>query len=136
MNIREIREQIEVLDSLPAIPPVVKKLLQSIDSPTLSIHEVGNTIAKDQALTAKLLKMVNSPMYGFPGRISSVSQALILLGLNVVKGLLLSVSVYEVMEQAMVGLRSCLLPVRRGLFWRLRPLLRLLLQWSVPTDLP
>jgi len=104
MNIREIREQIEFLDSIPAIPPVVKKLLKSIDSPTLSIHEVGDIIAKDQALTAKLLKMVNSPIYGFPGRISSVSQALILLGLNVAKGLLLSVSVFEIMEEAMVGL--------------------------------
>ena len=104
MNIREIREQIEFLDSIPAIPPVVKKLLKFVDSPTLSMHEVSDIIAKDQALTAKLLKVVNSPIYGFPGRISSVSQALILLGLNVVKGLLLSVSVVEIMEETMVGL--------------------------------
>jgi putative nucleotidyltransferase with HDIG domain len=104
MNIQELRQQIEVLDSLPAIPPIVKKLLRTIDSPTLSLTEMGGMIAKDQALTAKLLKIVNSPIYGFPGRISSVSQSLILLGLNVMKGLLFGVSVFEVMEQAMMGL--------------------------------
>ena len=48
--------------------------------------------------------MVNSPIYGFPGRISSVQQALILLGLNVVRGLLLGVSVFDVMQKSMVGL--------------------------------
>jgi putative nucleotidyltransferase with HDIG domain len=48
--------------------------------------------------------MVNSPIYGFPGRISSVQQALILLGLNVVRGLLLGVSVFEVMQKSMEGL--------------------------------
>jgi putative nucleotidyltransferase with HDIG domain len=104
MNIQELRQQVEFLDSLPAIPPVVRKLLRTIDSPTLSLTEMGEMIAKDQALTAKLLKIVNSPVYGFPGRISSVSQSLILLGLNVMKGLLFGVSVSQVMEQAMIGL--------------------------------
>lgn len=48
--------------------------------------------------------MVNSPIYGFPGRISSVNQAVILLGLTVVKGLLLGVSVFELMQKTMIGL--------------------------------
>jgi putative nucleotidyltransferase with HDIG domain len=48
--------------------------------------------------------MVNSPIYGFPGRISSVNQAVILLGLNVVKGLLLGVSVFDLMQKSMLGL--------------------------------
>ncbi|GAB4409817.1 MAG: HDOD domain-containing protein [Thermodesulfovibrionales bacterium] len=104
MDIQQIRSQIEQLDSLPTIPPVVRKLLGTIDSPKLSLSEIGAFISKDQALTARLLKMVNSPFYGFPGRISSVSQALILLGLNVVKGMLLGVSVFEMMERTMVGL--------------------------------
>lgn len=101
---RSIRATIEQLDSLPTVPPVVQKLLRTIDSPDISMTEIGKDISKDQALTAKLLKMVNSPIYGFPGRISSVSQALILLGLNVVKGMLLGVSVFEMMEQTMMGL--------------------------------
>ncbi|HNS55396.1 MAG TPA: HDOD domain-containing protein, partial [Syntrophales bacterium] len=54
----------------------------------------------------KILQMVNSALYGFPGRISSVNHAVMLLGLNVVKGLLLSVSVFEIMHKAMIGLRE------------------------------
>lgn len=104
MNIKQIRERIEQIESIPTIPPVVRKLLKTVDSPSISLGEIGEVITKDQALTAKLLKMVNSPIYGFPGRISSVSQALILLGLNVVKGMLLSISVFEIMEKTMVGL--------------------------------
>lgn len=104
MNTQQIRAEIEQLDSLPTTSPVVRKLLGIIDSQTLSLNEIGDIIAKDQAITARLLKMVNSPVYGFPGRISSVSQALILLGLNIVKGMLLGISVFEMMEKTMMGL--------------------------------
>ncbi|MFN3480806.1 MAG: HDOD domain-containing protein [Thermodesulfovibrionales bacterium] len=104
MNVKQIRDKIEQIDSIPTIPVVVRKLLKTVDSPSISLGEIGDIITKDQALTAKLLKMVNSPIYGFPGRISSVSQTLILLGLNVVKGMLLSISVFEMMEKTMVGL--------------------------------
>jgi putative nucleotidyltransferase with HDIG domain len=104
MTVQQVRAQIEAIDSLPTVPPLVRKLLMTIDSPTLSLTNMGSFMSKDQALTARLLKMVNSPIYGFPGRISSVSQALILLGLNVVKGMLLGVSVFEMMEKTMVGL--------------------------------
>lgn len=104
MSVQHIRSQIEQLDSLPTVPVVARKLLGVVDSPTMSMNEIGNLISMDQSLTARLLKMVNSPIYGFPGRISSVSQALILLGLNVVKGMVLGISVFEIMEKTMVGL--------------------------------
>jgi len=55
-------------------------------------------------LTTKVLKMVNSAAYGFPGRISSVSHAIMLLGLNVIRGLLLGISVFELMQKNMTGL--------------------------------
>jgi putative nucleotidyltransferase with HDIG domain len=55
-------------------------------------------------LAARILRVVNSPIYGFPGRISSITQALLLLGLNVARGLLLGVSVFEMMQKSMVGL--------------------------------
>lgn len=104
MKPQEIRAKIESLDAIPAISPVVRRLLLTMEAPTASFRELGEIISKDQAITAKLLRMVNSPLYGFPGRISSVSQALILLGLHVVKGILLGLSVVEIMEKTMMGL--------------------------------
>jgi putative nucleotidyltransferase with HDIG domain len=99
-----IRSKIERLDGIPTIPQVERQLLPMIESDRLSFKDLGEMISRGQAVTARLLKMVNSPVYGFPGRISSVPQALILLGLHVVKGVLLGVSVFEIMERAMVGL--------------------------------
>jgi len=104
MDPKLLRAQIERIDTLPTMPGILKKLLAVIENPKISLTEIGNFISNDPVLTTRVLKMVNSPIYGFPGRISSVQQALILLGLNVVRGLLLGVSVFEVMQKSMQGL--------------------------------
>jgi putative nucleotidyltransferase with HDIG domain len=75
-----------------------------LEKPRITIDELGRFVSNDPSLTAKILKMVNSAAYGFPGRISSVSHAIMLLGLNVIKGLLLGVCVFELMQKSMAGL--------------------------------
>jgi putative nucleotidyltransferase with HDIG domain len=104
LDIQSLRERVERINTLPTIPGVLRKLLGVIENPSISLSEISNFISNDPALATKVLKMVNSPVYGFPGRISSVSQAVILLGLNVVKGLLLGVSVFDLMQRSMIGL--------------------------------
>jgi putative nucleotidyltransferase with HDIG domain len=104
MDAWKLRSQIEKIENLPTIPLVLRNLLNFIENPNVSLNEIGNFILNDPVLTSRILKMVNSPIYGFPGRISTVSQALILLGLNVVKGMLLGVSVFDAMQKTMVGL--------------------------------
>ncbi len=101
-----LRHRIENISALPTIPGVLKRLSVIIENPQVSLNEITHFVSNDPALTTKILKMVNSAIYGFPGRISSVSHAIMLLGLNVVKGLLLGVSVFEVMQKAMSGLRE------------------------------
>ena len=103
-DIKTIRAEIERIDTLPTIPTILKKLLGVIENPKASLTTIGNFVSNDPVLTSRVLRMVNSPVYGFPGRISSVNQALILLGLNVVRGLLLGVSVFEAMQKSMLGL--------------------------------
>lgn len=104
MDIDQLRYNIEKVEALPTIPNVMRKILSVIENPNVSLTKIGNFISNDPVLTSKVLKMVNSPIYGFPGRIYSVNQALILLGLNVVKGMLFGVSVFEVMQKTMTGL--------------------------------
>ncbi len=104
IDILVLKEKIESINALPTIPKVLKKILGVIENPKISLNEISNFVSGDPALTTKVLKMVNSPVYGFPGRISSVNQAVILLGLTVVKGLLLGVSVFELMQKTMIGL--------------------------------
>ncbi len=104
MDSARLREQIESIDTLPTIPTVLRTILKVIENPKVSLNEIGAFVATDPVLTSRVLKVVNSPIYGFSGRISSVSQALLLLGLNVVRGMLFGVSVFEIMEKSMVGL--------------------------------
>ena len=92
------------IQSLPTLPKVVEKLMTMVESPDVSPKDVGKLISSDQVLGARVLKLVNSSFYGFPGRISSISHAIILLGFNVIKGVVLSASVFDLMERSMVGL--------------------------------
>ena len=92
------------IQSLPTLPRVVEKLMTMVESPDVSPKDVGKLISSDQVLGARVLRLVNSPFYGFPGRISSISHAIILLGFNVIKGVVLSASVFDLMERTMVGL--------------------------------
>uniref|UniRef100_A0A7C4AJ14 HDOD domain-containing protein n=1 Tax=Thermodesulfovibrio aggregans TaxID=86166 RepID=A0A7C4AJ14_9BACT len=104
MNAREVIARVEKIESLPTIPPILKKILSVIEDPKVSLQKITDFVSSDPTLTARILKMVNSPVYGFPGRISSVSHAMVILGLNAVKGLLLGVSVFEIMKKSMIGL--------------------------------
>jgi HD-like signal output (HDOD) protein len=57
-------------------------------------------IEKDQVLAAKVLKLANSPFYGFPSRIASVSHAVVVLGFNVLKELTLCATAFDMMKAA------------------------------------
>lgn len=100
----EIQRLIKETKSLPTLPGIITKMSALVENDKTSIQEIARLVSSDQILAAKVLKLVNSPFYGFPGRVSTVSNALILLGVNVVKGLALSASIFEMMEKNVVGL--------------------------------
>ena len=87
----------EALKNVPTLPGVFEKISRLIESSSTTAEDVANIISSDQALSAKVLRVVNSVFYGFPGRISNLTHALIILGFDVVKGLVLSTSVFDMM---------------------------------------
>jgi len=106
MDIRMLRQKVERIEMLPTVPDVIKRLAVIIGNPKISLSEISSFISSDPALTSRILKMVNSAIFGFPGRISSVTHAVTLLGFNVIKGLLMGVTVLDLMETVMIGLRE------------------------------
>lgn len=100
----EIHGRIKRVRSLPTLPGVVQRLLAMVETDESSAAQVGEIISSDQVLTAKILKIVNSPFYGFPGRIATINHALVLLGFDVVKGIVLSAAVIDYMTDSLVGL--------------------------------
>ncbi len=84
------------IDKLPTLPMVVSQLLALVESPETSAVDVNRVISTDQALTGKVLKLVNSPFYGFSRQISTVTQAVVILGFKTIKSLALSATVFEI----------------------------------------
>lgn len=98
------RKALREIKNLPTLPGIVTKLTKMAESPETTTEQMGRVISKDHILAAKLLKLVNSAFYGFPQRISSLDSAIILLGFNVIKSLIISASIFEFMEEQDVEL--------------------------------
>jgi putative nucleotidyltransferase with HDIG domain len=95
---KDFRRALREVKNLPTLPGIVIKLTQMAEDPDTTTEQMGKVINKDHILAAKLLKLVNSAFYGFPQRISSLNSAIILLGFNVIKSLIISASIFEIME--------------------------------------
>src|SRR5437764_442296 len=83
---------------LPALPDVVNKIVELLGKPDSSAAEVAKFISYDPGLTSKVLRMVNSAAYGFQRQISSVQHAIMILGFSTIRGLVLSASIFKLLE--------------------------------------
>jgi len=83
------------IDDLPTLPRTVLKITELVNNPKSSVKDIARIITDDQVLTARLLKLVNSSFYGFPQRISTVNTAVVLLGFDAIRSLLLTTSVFD-----------------------------------------
>ena len=75
--------------SLPSLPTVVQELMRLLRQ-EVPIEVISNTLRLDQALSIKVLQLANSPLYGLSGRIGSVRDAINVLGLRQLGGLVIA----------------------------------------------
>ncbi|MEW5692499.1 MAG: HDOD domain-containing protein [Candidatus Hydrogenedentota bacterium] len=97
-DVTRIRKVIEKIQKLPTLPNVVQNVLKIVENPKTTAKDINRVISQDPALSSKVLRLVNSAFYGFPRRISTVTDAIIILGFNTVKSLALSASVFDVFK--------------------------------------
>jgi diguanylate cyclase (GGDEF)-like protein len=89
-------EQIfERMQNLPTLPGIAKMILEAMKKEETTLNEIADILSKDPPLSAKVLKIVNSALYALPMKITSVSHAVSLLGMNTVKNLALSFSLVK-----------------------------------------
>ena len=89
---KQLLESVLESPRLPSIPAVALKIIDLVQQDEVNMDQIAETICQDPALSSKILKTVNSSFYGQPKTISTVNQALIVLGLNSVKTLALGFS--------------------------------------------
>ena len=90
----------EILDcpDLPSLPAVAAEVLELTGNPDVRINDLAEVIQRDQALSAKILRTVNSSFYGLRERCSSIQKALVPLGLGPVKSLVLGFSLVNAID--------------------------------------
>ena len=94
-----LKRLVSKMTSIPSLPGNYQEVMAELREPEPSLKIVGDIMARDAAMTAKVLQLVNSAFFGLPRRITDCTQAVKLLGLHTVNGLLLSASIFSQFQQ-------------------------------------
>ncbi len=86
------------LDSLPTLPTVVYELTELINDPMSSTTEIEKIMVNDQALTTRILRLVNSAYYAIPGGVTNISRAIAYLGFDTVNQLVLGSAIMDSLQ--------------------------------------
>lgn len=93
MNKNEVFNKLGKVKELSTSPTILREVLNLVNSPDTSAKGLAELVLKDPGLTARLLKIANSSYYGFRHEVSSIQQAIVMMGLNAVKYFVLSLTV-------------------------------------------
>jgi HD-like signal output (HDOD) protein/signal transduction histidine kinase len=96
MNSNPLLARIETSRSLPTLPHILLSLIETCNRREKGIKDLSKIINQDPSLSERVLRLVNSAHYGLKQKISSIEQALLLLGMDAVKNIAISSSVYQV----------------------------------------
>jgi putative nucleotidyltransferase with HDIG domain len=99
MNAEQIREKVKTIIQLPALPSLAFEVVELVDNPKTSASQLAKLISADQALTGKVLKIANSPFYGFPKKISTIDFAIIVLGFDALKEIVISIALVSSLQR-------------------------------------
>lgn len=93
---RELEQLINSASDLPTIPVVATKVLQLIESETTTAEDLARVVSSDAAVAARVLKISNSSFFGCRRQINTLSHAIMMLGYNTLKSLIMAASVKQV----------------------------------------
>ena len=92
------RRVVGTVGRLPSLPHAAAALMETLGSPDASLAEVNAIIASDVGMTAKVLQLVNSPLFSLVREITSIKSAVILIGLDALKELVFLAEVFSAFE--------------------------------------
>lgn len=88
-------EFVSKMNQLPCVPELYREVMEELQSPNPSVKKVSQIIESDVGMSAKILQLVNSAFFGIRLKVHSPSHAVILLGLETVRGLVLMACVFS-----------------------------------------
>ena len=90
-----MQEVLDRITDMPALPNVVARLTRLIADPKTTASDINAALSSDPGLVTKILKLVNSSYYGFSRRITTITNAVVILGFNQVRNLALSAFIFD-----------------------------------------
>jgi len=105
----ELAERYWALRELPAFPSIATKLLQLASDPNVDVNKLAGLLRSDASFSAEMLRRANSALYGLSSEVSSLRQAVMLLGLDQIKSLALALCIGSYLRSALnlAPLRRC-----------------------------
>ncbi|MER3474355.1 MAG: two-component system response regulator [Armatimonadota bacterium] len=99
---KELSALVSQVKSLPSLPSLYTRIIEILQSDDPSLQKIGQIVSEDIAMSAKVLQLVNSSFFGIARRISNPVQAVMFLGLETVKALVLSVHIFAKWDSSRV----------------------------------
>lgn len=96
---KKAMQLVEKIEDLPTIPVIATQVLQLVDQPDVKIEEVADLMLSDQVMTARVMKMINSPVFKPGTEITSLKRALVFLGLKHIREVALTTSFIDAFDQ-------------------------------------
>jgi putative nucleotidyltransferase with HDIG domain len=93
------RELVSAVTHLVSLPEIAMRVKDMADDTRYSAADIGNVISQDPALTAQLLKIANSPYFGFPSEIDNVPRAITIIGTQELRELVLATAAMNVLSR-------------------------------------
>lgn len=81
------------ITNLPTLPTVYSTISEAMEDTNINSEKIAKIISTDQASSFKILKVANSPFYGFHGKIDTISKAILYLGFHEIKNIIFALSV-------------------------------------------
>ncbi len=103
MNPQKLKQIMAKVKAFPAMPATATKLLALLDDPEVSFSQIEEIIRYDPGLTANILKLTNSAYFGIPLKVSSVRQAMTLLGWKRLVQLVMTLCMSTLMKKPVAG---------------------------------
>ena len=107
-----VEHMVQDVSTIHSLPMFYSQLSEAIDHPRSSIGDIAKIISEDMGLTARILKLANSPLFGYFSKIDSITQAVTIIGVFQVRDLALAISVMDVFK----GIPEDLVNMER--FWK------------------
>jgi HD-like signal output (HDOD) protein len=98
-----VQQAIKKISTIATLPEVTARIIQTVEDPKSTAHQLHQIVAHDPALVTRVLKVVNSSFYGLPGQIGSIERAIVLLGLNAIKNIAVAASLGQLFR----GVKLC-----------------------------